>query len=144
LLKRLFHSVIGGASGGPRWFQLPGGTGPSTSALDVGAAPGTDAYAPVNGVVVGIEKVVLNGDSRSFGQKIDIRPSESPSLVLSVSHIVADPSLVVGAPVLVASSKLGRVLDFSKVERQALARHTNDSGNHVLLEVHPAATLQVP
>ena len=43
-----------------------------------------------------------------------------------------------------ASSKLGRVLDLSKVERQALARYTNDAGNHVLLEVHPAATLQIP
>ena len=40
-----------------------------------------------------------------------------------------------------AGSKLGQVLDLSKVEKQALARYTNDEGNHVLLEVHPAATL---
>jgi hypothetical protein len=39
-------------------------------------------------------------------------------------------------------SKLGQVLDLSKVEKQALARYTNDEGNHVLLEVHPAATTQ--
>jgi hypothetical protein len=141
LLKRLFHEVIGGGGGTPRWYQLPGGAGPSTSALDIGAPPGTDAYSPVDGVIVGIEKVILNG--RVFGQKIDIRPSEAPSLVVSVSHVTADPSLVVGAPVTAASSKLGSVLDLSKVERQALARYTNDAGNHVLLEVHPAATLQV-
>jgi hypothetical protein len=33
------------------------------------------------------------------------------------------------------------VLDLSHVEQQVLARYTNDEGNHVLLEVHPAATL---
>ena len=36
------------------------------------------------------------------------------------------------------------MLDLSKVEKQALARYTNDEGNHVLLEVHPAATLPGP
>ena len=41
------------------------------------------------------------------------------------------------------SSKLGELLDLSKVETQALARYTNDAGNHVLIEVHPAATLAV-
>jgi hypothetical protein len=40
------------------------------------------------------------------------------------------------------ASKLGVVLDFSLAERQALSRYTNDSGNHVLVEVHPSATLQ--
>ena len=41
-----------------------------------------------------------------------------------------------------AGSKLGEVIDMSKVEQQELARYTNDEGNHVLLEVHPAATVQ--
>ena len=41
------------------------------------------------------------------------------------------------------SSKLGVVEDLSKVETQALARYTNDAGNHVLIEVHPAATLDI-
>jgi hypothetical protein len=141
LLKRLFHTVIGGGGGAPRWYQLSGGTGPSTSALDIGAAPGTDVYSPVDGTIVGIEKVILNG--RPFGQRIDIQPTVAPSLVVSVLQVSGDPSLAVGASVTASGSKLGRVLDFSKVERQALARYTNDAGNHVLLEVHPAATLQV-
>ena len=142
LLKRLFHAIIGGGGGSPHWYQLGGGSGPSTSALDVGAAPGTDAFSPVDGTIVGIENVILNGSVH--GQKIDIQPSGAPSLVVSVSQISADPSLAVGATVAASGSKLGEVLDFSKVEKQALARYTNDSGNHVLLEVHPAATLQVP
>ena len=142
LLKRLWHGLVGGGGGKPNWYQLPGGAGPPTSSLDVGAAPGTDAYAPVDGTIVGIESVVLDG--KPFGQRIDIQPAGAPSLVVSVSRVSVDPSLAVGAPVIAASSKLGQVLDFSRVETQALARHTNDSGNHVLVEVHPAATLQLP
>jgi hypothetical protein len=141
LVKRLWHGVVGGG-GAPHWFQLPGGTGPATSALEVGAAAGVDAYSPVDGTIVGIEDVVLDG--RRFGQRIDVQPAGAPSLVVSVSRLRADPSLAVGATVTAASAKLGQVLDFSKVERQALARHTNDDGNHVLVEVHPAATLQIP
>jgi hypothetical protein len=99
-------------------------------------------YSPVDGTIVGIEKVVLNG--RQHGERIDIQPSSAPSLVVSLSQLRGDPSLVVGASVTASGSKLGEVLDFSKVERQGLARYTNDSGNHVLVEVHPAATLQIP
>jgi hypothetical protein len=112
------------------------------SALAVGTAPGTDAYSPVDGTVVGITDVVLNG--RRYGSRIDIQPTGAPSIVVSVSHLRADPSLVVGATVTASGSKLGQVLDFSHAERQALARYTNDAGNHVLVEVHPAATLAVP
>jgi hypothetical protein len=142
LLARLLHKVIGGGSGSPRWYQLPGGSGPATSALAVGAAPGTDAYSPVDGTVVGLDDVVLNG--RAYGSRIDIQPSGAPSIVVSISHLRADPSLVVGSTVTASGSKLGEVVDFSHAERQALARYTNDAGNHVLIEVHPAATLQVP
>jgi hypothetical protein len=45
--------------------------------------------------------------------------------------------------VTAAASRLGEVVDFSRVEQQMLARYTNDEGNHVLLEVRPAATLRV-
>jgi murein DD-endopeptidase MepM/ murein hydrolase activator NlpD len=140
LLKRLVHKVLGGGGGEPRWYLLPGGHGPSTSALDVGAAPGTDVYAPVNGTIVGIGKVVLNG--RTYGERIDIQPADAPSLIVSVSHLNADPSLTVGSMVTADASKIGVVIDFSSGEQQALAHYTNDTGNHVLIEVHPSATLQ--
>src|SRR5262249_10183706 len=48
LIKRLLHKVVGGGSGSLRWYQLPGGSGAPTSALDVGAAPTTDVYSPVD------------------------------------------------------------------------------------------------
>ena len=60
LLRRLAHSIFGGSSGGTRWYQLPGGQGPATSALQVGAAAGTDVYSPVDGTVLSIGDVVLN------------------------------------------------------------------------------------
>ena len=139
LLRRLVRTVIGGSSGRPHWYQLPGGVGPGSSAIDIGAAPDTDVYSPVDGTIVAIGDVVLNG--RTYGSRIDIQPSGAPSFVVSVSHVHVDPSLVVGSSVTAAGSKLGAVVDFSNAERQALARYTNDSGNHVVVEVHPSATL---
>jgi len=141
VLRRLVHAVFGGASSKPNWYQLPGGQGPSTSALDVGAPAGTDVYAPIDGTIVGISKVIVNG--KPFGDRVDIQPATSPSLVVSISRLAADSSLQVGTLVTASASKLGESLDFSKVERQTLARYTNDSGNHLLIEVHPVATLQV-
>jgi hypothetical protein len=141
LLKRLAHAIFGGGSGWPHWYLLPGSQGTGTTALDVGAPPGTDVYAPVGGTIVGIEKVILDGGVH--GERIDIQPTTAPSLVVSVANIAADPSLTVGASVRAGASKLGELLDLSRIETQALARYTNDAGNHVLVEVHPAATLAI-
>jgi hypothetical protein len=141
LLKRIVHKIFGNSTGRPRWFQLSGGEGPGSSAIDVGAAAGTDVYSPVDGIIVSIDDVMLNG--RAYGSRIDIQPSGAPSLVVAVSHVRVDPSLAVGSPVTSAGSKLGSVVDFSHAEHQALSRYTNDSGNHVVVEVHPAATLSL-
>jgi hypothetical protein len=141
LLRRVVHSIVGGSSGRPRWYQLPGGVGPGTSAIDIGAAPDTDVYSPVDGTIVAIDDVILNGSN--YGSRIDIQPVSTPSVVVSVSHVRVDPSLAVGSPVTSAGSRLGSVIDFSRVEHQALARYTNDSGNHVAIEVHTSATLSL-
>jgi hypothetical protein len=141
VLGRLFRRIVGGGESGLRYYQL-GGRGPATAVLDVGAAPGTDVYAPVDGTVVGITDFVISG--RRLGSRIDIQPANAPSLVVSLTHLRADPALTVGAPVASATSKIGTVLDFSRVERQALARYTQDAGNHVSLELHPVATLALP
>jgi len=139
LLKRVVHAIFGSSSGNPRWYQLPGGQGPGTSSLDVGAAAGTDVYAPVDGTVLTIDDVTIDG--QNLGSRIDIQPTGAPSLVVSVSHVQADPALVVGSPISAGATKLGSVVDFSRAEHQTLARYTNDSGNHAAIEVHPSATL---
>ena len=141
LFARLVRRLGGADKAGLAWYQL-GGEGPATAVLDVGAAPGTDVYAPVDGVVVGISDYVISG--RPLGSRVDIQPSSEPSLVVSLTHLRPDPLLTVGAAVTASGSKLGTVLDFSRFERQALARYTQDAGNHVSLEVHPAATLSIP
>jgi hypothetical protein len=136
VLSRLAHKIFGGGHGGFVYYQLGGG---ETAVLDVGASPGTDVYAPVDGTVVGISDYILNGNV--YGSRIDIQPSAAPSLVVSLTQLAPDPALTVGSTIAASSTKVGRVVDLSGVEKQALARYTQDSGNHVSIELRPAATL---
>ena len=78
-------------------------------------------------------------DGRAYGARIDIQPARAPSVVVSLTHVSAPRSLSVGATVTAAQTRLGAVIDLSGVEQQSLARYTNDAGNHVAIEVHPAA-----
>ena len=136
LLQRLVHSVFGGGGGTPAWYQLGGGT---TSALDVGAPAGTNVYAPVDGTVVAISPYVVGG--RRYGSRIDIQPQNAPSVVVSLTQLRADPSLTVGSAVVGGARKLGTVVDLARAEHQALARYTNDAGNHVTVELRPSASV---
>jgi len=138
-LARLAHKIFGGGHGGFVYYQLGGG---ETAVLDVGAAPGTDVYAPVDGTIVGISDYILNG--QTYGSRIDIQPSAAPSLVVSLTQLTPDPALTVGSTITASSTKVGRVIDLSGVEAQALARYTQDAGNHVAIELCPAATLTLP
>ena len=142
LVTRVARSLFGGSTTGLRYYVLGGEGGPATGSLDVGAAPGTDVYSPVDGTIVGITPYVLDG--KHYGARIDVQPSGNPSIVVSLTHLHLDPSLTVGSTVSATTSKLGTILDFAKIERQALARVTQDAGNHVAIEVHPAATLSIP
>jgi len=141
IFTRAWHRLVGTPPERLTWFQLAGTRGPGTSALNVGAAPGTDVYAPTTGTVVGISDHVIA--NRVHGARIDIRPQTAPSLVVSVTRLRPDPSLSVGSPVVASSSKLGIVLDLARVEQQALAEFTQDAGNNVAIEVRPAATLSL-
>jgi hypothetical protein len=140
LVGRIARHLFGGGGNGLRYYVL-GGEGPATASLDVGATPGTDVYSPVDGNVVGITPYVLAG--KHMGARIDIQPTGNPSVVVSLTHLRPDPFLTVGSPVAATTSKVGTILDFAKVERQALAQVTQDAGNHVAIEVH-AATLSLP
>jgi hypothetical protein len=140
IAKRVFHRIFGGGgSEGVAYYQLGGGQGPSTGALDVGAAPGTDVYSPTDGTVVGLRDYVLNG--KKYGSVIDIEPVGEPSVVLSISHVQADPALTVGSTLAASSSRIGRVVDLSGAEHLALARYTRDAGNYVELVLHPAGSV---
>ena len=136
--KRLWHAVVGGGGGGPRWYQLPGGTGPPTSALDVELRPG---QTPTR------RSTARSSGSTAGARRAAVRPADRhPAgrravLVVGLARArrpVARRGLVGHA----SSSRLGRVLDFPWSRRRS--RATTDAGNHILVEVHPAATLQIP
>jgi hypothetical protein len=135
ILARLWRRIAGARRDTPRWYQLEGGP-PGTNVLDVGTAPGTDVYAPVDGSVVAVRKLVVGG--RRIGSRIDLRPSRSPSVMVSVMNVRPDPAIAVGTPVLAASSKLGTAADIAAVEKQALAAHAPDGGNNVSISVYPS------
>jgi hypothetical protein len=137
--SRVFHRIFGGGGGKVGYYRLGGGSGPSTGAVDVGAAPGIDVYSPVEGTVVGLRDYVVDG--RQYGSVIEIQPRSEPSVVVWVTHVRADPLLRVGTTLSSSTSKIGTVVDLSKVERQALARYTQDAGNHVSIETHPASNV---
>jgi len=142
LFSRVARKLLGGGGGGLSYYLLGGGEGPSTAALDVGAAPGTDVYSPVDGTIVGITPLMLRG--KVFGARIDVQPTNEPALIVRLTHLRPDPSLTVGSSVAAAISKIGTIIDFSHVEQQALARYTQDAGNHVSIELHRPATLAIP
>jgi len=135
LLERLWRRIAGSGHNSSRWYQLEGGPA-GTNVLDVGAAPGTDVYAPVKGSVIAVSDLVIGG--KPVGSRIDLRPSESPSVMVSVLNVRPDPSIAVGTPVLAASSKLGTAVDVASVERQALAAHASHAGNNVSIAVYPS------
>ena len=142
VVSRVARSLFGGGGSGLRYYVLGGGEGPATSTLDVGAAPGTDVYAPVDGTIVGITPYILDG--KHVGARIDIQPTANPSIVVSLTHLRPDPSLTVGSTLSSTTSKVGTILDFTGIEQQALAKYTTDAGNHVAVSSHPAATLSSP
>jgi hypothetical protein len=142
LLARVARRLFGGGDEGLPYYELGGEGGPATAVLNVGAAAGTDVYSPVDGTVVGLSSHVVSG--RRHGARLEIQPTDAPSLVVSITHLRPDPALEVGSTVAASRSKMGAVIDFSKVEEQALGRYTHDAGNHVAIEVQPAATLAIP
>lgn len=142
LLARLFHSVAGSGGGGLNYYELSGGAGTDNGALDIGAAAGTDVFAPVDGKVVQIGPYVINGSA--FGRRIDISPDADATVIVSMTRLTPDPQLKIGKPLVAGFTRVGSVIDLSKVEHQKLAHYTQDQGNHVTIEVFPAAMSILP
>jgi hypothetical protein len=142
LAERLFRRLFGSSDSELRYYLLEGGVGAETGGLDVGAPVDTDVYAPVDGSVSAITDNVVNGTV--YGVQIDIQASGSPGVVVTLTNLRPDPALTVGSTVSSAKTKVGRIIDLSGVERAGLARYTQDNGQHVHIEVHPATALTSP
>jgi hypothetical protein len=132
--KMLTGAPDGG--GGPSYYVDASGQGPSTGSVDIGAAAGTNVYSPVDGKVVSIQPYVIAGTAH--GSVIEIQPTNTPADVVTLTNLSAVPGLAVGTPVLAAKTKLGAVVDLSKVLSQEMAKYTSDAGNHVHIQVGPA------
>jgi hypothetical protein len=142
LAERLIRKLFGSSGSDVRYYVLGGGAGPATGGLDIGAPVDTDVYAPVDGTVIAITDNVVNGTV--YGVSIDLQPSGSSGVVVTLTNLRPDPALGVGSTVSSAKTKIGRILDLSEVERAGLARYTQDNGQHVHIEVHPATALTSP
>ena len=110
--------------------------------LDVGAPTDTDVFAPVDGSVMAVSDQIVNG--KPYGVRIDIQPSGNPGVVVTLTNLRPDPALTVGMTVSAGRTKIGQIIDLSSVEQAALARYTQDAGNHVTVQVFPATALALP
>ena len=136
-LARLGDRLFGGGdTSGPRYYIDGGGTGPDTGTVDVGAPAGTNVYAPVDGVVVSVQPYVLNGTVQ--GSIVQIRPSDLAAVIVTVGTLGRHLSVDVGSPVERSVTRLGSIVDLSKMLDQTVANYTSDAGNHVSLQVGPA------
>ena len=66
------------------------------------------------------------------------------ALELALTQIAPDPSLRVGSTVSASTTKVGSILDLSRVEHESLSKYTQDAGNHVTIELRRSATLSIP
>ena len=142
IIGRVMRRLFGQGGSSLRYYMLDGGVGEPTGGLDIGAPVETDVYAPVDGSVLAVSDQIING--RAYGARIDIQPSGNPGVVVSLENLRADPALTVGSTVSSGRTKIGRIVDLSRVERAGLARYTQDNGQHVHIEVHPATSIQAP
>jgi hypothetical protein len=136
-LARLGDRLFGsGDSSGPRYYVEGAGSGSDTGAVDVGAPSGTNVYSPVDGVVVSVQPYVLNGQVR--GSIVQIRPSDLAAVIVTVGNLGKHLDVDVGSPVQASVTRLGTVVDLSKLIDQTVSHYTSDAGNHVSMQVSPA------
>ncbi|NBQ44299.1 MAG: hypothetical protein EBU23_18025 [Mycobacteriaceae bacterium] len=90
----------------------------------------------MDGVVTAVSPYRVLGSPEGLG--IVITPSGMPDVAVNVTHVEPGPDGAVprvGSAVGAGRTVLGRVRDMSRVETPAIARYTNDAGNHVTVEL---------
>lgn len=137
IASRLIALLSSDDSGGPS-FSVDG----DPTSVDVGAPVATDVYTPTDGKVLSITPMIVEGVA--YGDQIAIEPLANPGVVVIASGIAADPKLSVGSPVSTRPdvwTKLGQVIDVTKVLKPVLSGYTQDGGNRLHLEVRPATAV---
>lgn len=114
------------------WRSRPGK--PDTAA-DVGAAPGADVFAPVNGTVVKIKQYKLYGKYDDY--EIHILPTGWPEIDLVMIH-VQDLTVGVGDQVTGGVTRIAAIRKLSDKFKDQLSDYTNDGGDHVHIQLNNA------
>lgn len=108
------------------WYQLSEGT---PSMVTVGALPGTEVYAPIDGKVHTITDYEVDGEVR--GSIVQLQPTGDGSTVVVVRNLDPASDLAVGQTVGQGATRLGTVRDMEGSLRSRLADYTHDSGSGV-------------
>lgn len=109
-----------------RWYRLAEG---APSMVTVGALPGTEVYAPIDGKVLTISDYVIDGEQR--GVLVQLQPVGDGSTVVVVRNLDAASDLAVGETVSQSKTKLGTVRDMEGALEAPLADYTYDTGSGV-------------
>lgn len=108
-------------------------TGEPDTAVDIGANPGTDVYAPISGSVLQARSYMLYGKHPDW--EIHIRPDGHPELDLVLIH-VEDVSVQAGDRVVAGVTRIAAVRDLTKVMYLQLATYTLNGGAHVHIQLN--------
>ncbi|MCW2925391.1 MAG: hypothetical protein JWM98_2795 [Thermoleophilia bacterium] len=122
-------------AGNLRWYRLEEGT---PSMVIVGAQPGSEVYAPIDGKVVAITDYELSGEVR--GSIIQLQPVGDAQTSVVLRNLDAASDLDVGTTVSRRVTRIGTVHDMSGVLEAPLATYTHDSGSGVDMYVLRADT----
>lgn len=112
------------------WFQLDGET---PTMVTIGAAAGTDAYAPIEGRVLAIVPHRVSGERH--GDVVQLQPLGDAQTVIVLRNLDADPQLQVGQAVSEGATRIGTVRDLQGAVEAPLAAFTHDSGSGIDLYV---------
>lgn len=114
-----------------RWYELSGGDTPNL--MTVGADPGTDVYAPVDGEVVAIADYVVDGAVE--GAIVQLQPPGGAQTIVAVRSIDADEEIAVGQTAEAGVTLIGYVRDTGEHLDRPLSDYTHDRGSGAELYV---------
>ena len=118
-----------------------GNGGPKLSAIDCGAAPGTQVYSPVTGTVQLVRAYKLYGEEDYDDYEIHIQPEGHPELDVVLIHLT-DPQVQRGDVVEGGVTPIAKIRDVYAYigESMQLKKYTaeGDNGNHTHIQVNNA------
>lgn len=113
--------------------------GPRMSAIDCGAAAGSQVYAPVSGTVVLVKQYKLYDKYDDY--IVHIQPDGKPNLDVCMIHLT-DPTVQAGDQVIAGVTPVAKVRDVYALigEQMQLKEYTaeGDNGNHTHIQVNNA------